>query len=367
MILKKKYALLSLILFLITLLITIGLIFIYSSSSVYALERCGGPAYYVKRQLAGIFLGLIGMSVGIFLPLSFIKKCSPLFFFCSLGLTFATFFCGITMHGAHRWLSIGGISFQPSELLKISFLLYSSYFLAKKGARITFFWQSFVPYMFIIFLTSITLLIQPDFGQAVVIASTGLLVFFIAGCSSVHLSSIGATLTPIIIALIAYKPYRLQRVITFLDPWSDPRGSGFQIIQSFIAIGSGNWYGLGMGNSKQKFFYLPMQHTDFIFSIIAEETGFLGSILLVFLYMLLLYSGIKLALQIYDPFCSFLILNFFFMINLQALINLCVTVGLLPTKGIGLPFVSYGISSLFCFLCLLGVIINAVVTQEKRQ
>ncbi len=366
MIFKKKYALLSLVLFLVTLLITIGLIFIYSSSSVYALERCGGSAYYVKRQLVGICLGLIGMSVGILFPLSFIKKCSPLFFFGSLGLTFATFFCGITMHGAHRWLSIGGISFQPSELLKISFLLYSSYFLAKKGARVSSFWESFVPYILIIIITSVVLLIQPDFGQAVVIATTGLLVFFIAGCSSVHLGYIAGAVAPIVTALIAYKPYRLQRVITFLDPWRDPRGSGFQIIQSFIAIGSGSWYGLGIGNSKQKFFYLPMQHTDFIFSIIAEETGFLGSIVLVILYILLLYSGIKVALQIQDPFSYFLILNFFFMINLQALINLCVAVGLLPTKGIGLPFVSYGISSLFCFLCLLGVIINAVRTQENR-
>ena len=365
MVLKKKYSLLSLVLFLSTVLITTGLIFIYSSSSVYALERCGGAAYYVKRQLFGIALGLIGMSIGIVLPLSFIKKMSPLFFLGSLGLTLTTFFCGITIHGAHRWLSIGGIAFQPSELLKISFLLYSSYFLAKRGTAVTHFWRSFIPYIAIIVLTSIVLLIQPDFGQAVVIGTTGLLVFFIAGCNPLHLGYIAGALLPVITALIAYKPYRLKRVITFLDPWSDPRGSGFQIIQSFIAIGSGSWYGLGIGNSKQKFFYLPMQHTDFIFSIIAEETGFLGSVFLVSIYMLLLLSGIKLALQLIDPFSYFLTLNFFFMISLQALINLCVAVGLVPTKGIGLPFVSYGMSSLFCCLCLLGVIINALLTQEK--
>ena len=209
------------------------------------------------------------------------------------------------------------------------------------------------------------MLIQPDFGQAVVISTTGLLVFFIAGCNSMHLGYIAGALVPIIVGLIAYKPYRLQRIVTFLDPWRDPRGTGFQIIQSFIAIGSGSWYGLGIGNSKQKFFYLPMQHTDFIFSIIAEETGFLGSIFLISIYILLLYSGIKLALQLIDPFSYFLTLNFFFMVSLQALINLCVAVGLLPTKGIGLPFVSYGMSSLFCCLSLLGVIINALCTQEQ--
>jgi len=365
MIRKKKYSLLYVVLFLLVTLITIGLIFIYSSSSVYALERCGGAGYYVKRQLFGLGLGLCGMLVGICIPLEYIKRLTPLFFFGMLGVTLITLFRGITIHGSQRWLSLAGVSFQPSELLKISFLLYTAFFLAKKRDRIGLFWQSFVPYMSIITLTSCILLAQPDFGQAVVIGTTGLLLFFIAGCSVLHIGYIGALLVPIISALIAYKPYRLQRIITFLDPWRDPQGSGFQIIQSLIAIGSGSWNGLGIGNSKQKFFYLPMQHTDFIFSILAEETGFLGSFFLVTLYGVLLYAGIKLALQLTDPFSHYLTLGFFLLIDLQALINICVAVGLLPTKGIGLPFVSYGISSLFSNLCLLGVVINAVKTQKK--
>lgn len=364
---RKRHSLLLFTLFLCAVLIALGFIFIYSSSSVYALERCGSSAYYIKRQFFGFCLGLCGLFFGATFPLEYIKKLSPLFFIGTLGLTVLTMFNGITIHGSQRWLSLAGISFQPSELLKIAFLLYSAYFFAKKGNKIAHFYYSFVPYMCILAITSSLLLLQPDFGQAVVLTATGLLLFFVAGCTVTHLISLFLPLILLLGLLIIMKPYRLKRVVTFLDPWRDPQGAGFQIIQSLIALGSGSWYGLGIGNSKQKFFYLPMQHTDFIFSIIAEETGFLGSVILIFVYILLLYCGIKLALRIRDQsdqFSFYLTLGFFFIITIQAFINLSVAVGLLPTKGIGLPFVSYGISSLFSNMCLLGVVINASLRSK---
>jgi len=183
-----------------------------------------------------------------------------------------------------------------------------------------------------------------------------------------HLKFLCATIIPVIpltILLVFLKPYRLHRILTFLNPWEDRQGAGFQIIQSLIAIGSGKWLGVGIAQSKQKFFYLPMQHTDFIFSIIAEEVGFIGALFLILLYVLLFYTGFRIAWHIKDPFCQFTVLGFIILINLQAIINLCVTTGLLPTKGIGLPFVSYGNSSLMCMLAIVGIIINCAKNEKQ--
>src|SRR5690606_20698098 len=160
--------------------------------------------------------------------------------------------------------------------------------------------------------------------------------------------------------LILLRPYRLQRILTFLDPWQDPKGAGFQIIQSLIAIGSGNWLGTGIAHSRQKFFYLPMQHTDFIFSIIAEETGLVGSLFLIVLFIFFLYFGMRIAHQLNDNFNALCIIGFILLISLQAIMNMAVTTGLAPTKGVGLPFISYGNTSLVCYLFMIGVIINMV-------
>jgi cell division protein FtsW len=165
-------------------------------------------------------------------------------------------------------------------------------------------------------------------------------------------------LLPIAVSLMLLKPYRLKRILVFLNPWDDPLGSGFQIIQSLIAVGSGSFWGLGVGNSRQKFFYLPMQHTDFIFSVIAEETGFLGTFTIISLYIVLLYFGLRIAWRIQNRFASLVIAGFSMVTSLQALINIAVTTGLVPTKGIGLPFISYGNTSLVCNLLMVGIVIN---------
>jgi cell division protein FtsW len=266
----------------------------------------------------------------------------------------------VTIHGSHRWLRLGFLTFQPSELLKIGLLLYVAYFLQKQTNKSSHAFFSYIPLFFWILLSFILLLKQPDFGLAVTLAITIFLLLYIMRVKAKYLLYVALIALPAAAALVFFKEYRFKRIMTFFDPWSDPQGAGFQIIQSLIAIGSGSWSGIGVSHSKQKFFYLPMQHTDFIFSIIAEETGFIGVSFLILLYFLLLYIGIRLAWKMQDLYAAVLTLGFVLLTSLQAMINLAVATGLVPTKGIGLPFVSYGNSALICSLAMLGIIMNCV-------
>ncbi|MEX0940706.1 MAG: putative lipid II flippase FtsW [Candidatus Babeliales bacterium] len=351
----------------ISILIIVGIIFIYSSSSVYALEKLGSSNYFVKKQLIGLSLGFIGLLICSLIPLPIIQKLSPYLFLLSLSLTFLTLISifGRTIHGSSRWLGFGPFIFQPSELLKLTSILYLSYFLSKKQKVLGSFSNGYIPFFFIIGITTIVLLKQPDFGTAVTLALTAFTLFFVAHFNIKQMLLTGSISIPLMCFLILKYPYRLRRVLTFLNPWNDPQGAGFQIIQSLIAIGSGSLWGVGVSHSKQKFFYLPMLHTDFIFSIIAEETGFIGSCLLISLYIIFLYIGFRIAWQLHDHFSQLFTIGFVLLTSLQAIINISVASGLLPTKGIGLPFVSYGNSSLICYLCFVGLIINIVINNKK--
>ncbi len=343
-------------------LIICGIVFIYSASSVYALERLGCAHYYAKKHIIGLILGISSFIFTFFLPIDFIKKVTPYCFLLSLCLTALTMlsFFSHTVHGSSRWLKIGSFTFQPSELLKFAFILYLAYFFAKKAENKATLAAVYIPFLCILGITSFVLLIQPDFGMTITLCATGILLAFIAGVRAKHLATTLALLMPIILFLIYLKPYRIKRILTFLNPWADPQGAGFQIIQSFIAIGAGELWGIGIGQSKQKFFYLPMQHTDFIFAIIAEETGFIGSVLVITLFMIFLYAGLQLALSKRDPFARYTICGFVILLSLQALINIAVATGLVPTKGIGLPFISYGNSSLVSTLAMLGVVLRMI-------
>ncbi|MCF7900261.1 putative lipid II flippase FtsW [Candidatus Babeliales bacterium] len=346
-------------------LIIIGFLFIYSASSVYALEHLGSSHYFVKKQLVGLFLGMIAFFIARNISLNFIEIITPYTFFTSLFLTILTLVpqFSVKIHGSSRWLKLGFVTFQPSELLKIAFILYIARFLAKKHDKPFSFTGSYVPFLIIIGVTSGLLLLQPDFGLAVTLSVTAFILLFIGGFPLKHLLLTGAALLPVVGILIFKYAYRLKRILTFLNPWNDPQGAGFQIIQSLIAIGSGGWWGSGISHSKQKFFYLPMQHTDFIFSIIAEETGFVGSSLIILLFFFFLYFGLRIAWQLKNPFHIFTSLATVILISLQAIINIFVATGLLPTKGIGLPFISYGNSSLVCTLAMIGLIVN-MASQE---
>jgi cell division protein FtsW len=354
----------SLYIAIIFLLIVIGTVFIYSASSVYALEKLGSGHYFAKKHMFGIILGIVSLFITMHVPLQFIKKIIPTVFIATLCMTIMTLIplFSRTIHGSSRWLNLGIVIFQPSELLKYAFVVYLAHFFAKKNKRTTEL-SVYVPFLCILGITGFTLLLQPDFGMTVTLCLTGIMLAFIAGVQTKHLIRTSLALLPVALLLIYLKPYRIKRVLTFLNPWADPQGSGFQIIQSFIAIGSGNIWGVGIGQSKQKFFYLPMQHTDFIFSIIAEETGFIGATVVILLFTFFLYTGLRLAFLQDDLFGRYVICGFVILLSLQALINIAVATGLVPTKGIGLPFISYGNSSLVTTLAMIGLILN--ITKQN--
>lgn len=344
-----------------SLLTLVGFVFIYSSSSIYALEKYGTDYFFLKKQLVYAVPGLLCMILFAHVPIAFWKRWAPWFFLASLGLTALTLVpkLGLKCHGSNRWINLGFLSFQPSEMLKLFLFMYFGFFLDRKQYSMRSFIHSYLPFMVILGMTFIVLLKQPDFGSVVTIMTTALVLFFVAEFQMWHLIGTLLIALPGMVWLVATKAYRLQRILIFLNPWADPQGKGFQIIQSLIAIGSGNWFGLGLAQSKQKFFYLPMQHTDFIFPIIAEEVGFVGAFALVTLFLLFCFFGFRVALGLKDPFTFFTTLGFVVFITLQSVINIMVTVGLLPTKGLGLPFVSYGGTALMSLFCMIGFIVNA--------
>lgn len=357
---KKTSSYMQTLLSVCSILIVTGLLFIYSSSSIFALELFGSSTYFIKKQLIGLILGIISFIIINIFSLNVIYKLTPFAFLTTLILTACTLIpkIGVSIYGSSRWLNLKIITFQPSELLKITLILYVARFLSDREKKPFTFAHSYIPLIIVIGLTSILLLSQPDFGLAITLATTAFLMLFIAGFPLRYLFSTFLATIPLIIFLILKYPYRLKRIFTFLDPWKDPQGAGFQIIQSLIAIGSGHWLGSGISQSKQKFFYLPMQHTDFIFAIIAEETGFIGCSFIIFLFFLILYYGMKIGWHMKKTFHALTIKGFTTLLLLQTIINIFVTIGLFPTKGIGLPFVSYGNSSLITLCIMLGIMYN---------
>lgn len=346
--------------------IVLGLIFVYSASSYYALETLGKPLYYVKKQLLGIFLGTIAFMFARIMPLKFFKNIS---FFALLSATILTALplfisqFSYKVHGSHRWLNLYGFVSQPSELLKVALVIYLASLLSRKKIIETTTHKAAMPLSIILLVIGIILLKQPDFGCFVTLFATTLIMLFVANLPLRYFLGTIFAAAPVGFLLVYLQPYRWQRVLTYLNPWQDPQGTGFQIIQSLIAIGSGGLWGTGIAQSQQKFFYLPMQHTDFIFAIMAEEIGFIGSIFFITLCILFLFYGCKIALNLENVFAIYLVQGIIIIISLQFLINLFVSTGLAPTKGIGLPFISYGNTALVCNMFMIGLIDNAV--REK--
>lgn len=354
---------LAVLLFASAILVLIGCIFIYSSSSVFALESHGYAHYFVYRQLLAAIASIVLMKIIAHIPLSWLSALTPCAFIASLMVMSIPFLLpshARIINGSARWITFMGNSLQPIEFTRVIFILMLAYIMSTTSFLHQTFWHCIMIITTITAPLIILLLLQPDFGQAFLCTATALLMFSIVHKDLKNMwMLLGAALSATGL-LIIMKPYRLRRLLTFLHPWKDPQGSGFQIIQSLIAIGSGGITGMGIGQSRQKFFYLPMQHTDFIFSIIAEETGLLGPCLLIFLYSVILYCGIYLACHATNRFSQLALFGYTTCLSIQTMINLAVTTGLAPTKGIGLPFVSYGMSSLIAHGCMLGIIIICV-------
>ena len=345
----------------VAILLIIGIIFIYSSSSFYSIERYGTAFYYVRRQLIGLGIGIIAYFIGRYLPIKFLNEMSLISLVATLLVTLLPLMnvIGRKIHGSHRWINIFGFTFQPSECLKVAMVIYIASFLARKKNELHSLKKSYLPVLTVLGIVTIILLKQPDFGCAVTICATTLCMLFLADVNLKYLGYTVLASLPGLLTLAYLQPYRWKRILTYLDPWKDPQGSGFQIIQSLIAVGSGGLWGTGIAQSQQKYFYLPMQHTDFIFSIIAEEIGFIGSILLISLFCLFTFFGFKISWNLKNLFSTYLVQGITILITLQSLINIFVSTGLAPTKGIGLPFISYGNTALICNLFMIGLMMNA--------
>ncbi|MBN2125919.1 MAG: putative lipid II flippase FtsW [Deltaproteobacteria bacterium] len=342
------------------LLLGLGLVTIYSASSFLAAHEMGDSYYYLKKQGAFCLLGLCLMIVAKNLPGALYSRLAYPLLFLSLLLLSLLLVPGIGVKagGASRWLRFGGMTLQPSEVAKLSLALYIAYSMAKKGKDMGLFSKGFLPHLMVAGLFMVLILLQPDLGTCVIVGCWLMVLLFIGGANLLHLALILVAAVPGLLWLIGQESYRLKRWWAFLNPWEDPQGLGFQIIHSFLAFGSGGIFGVGLGNSKQKLFYLPEPHTDFILSITAEELGFVGLTTVVVLFGILIIRGIKIALDAKDLYSTYLAMGISTMIGIQVLINMGVVMGLLPTKGLTLPLISYGGSSLVMTLSGIGILLN---------
>ncbi len=337
-------------------LLIIGTIMVYSSTSV---PRDGETPsfYYLTKHLITLFIGIVLMFVFAFISLDTIRRSAiPLLIISFVLLLLVFTSLGVSAGGARRWIRLWPTMFQPSELAKLSMVIFISWFASRRDFD-PYSLRSFIIPVVVMGLFQIVFIKQPDFGAFMSLGILTISMMFLSGVKLKYLLSLGTLMIPLIIYLI-HEPYRWKRIIAFLDPWKDQTGAGFQLVQSLIAFGSGGLLGVGIGNSKQKLSYLPAIHNDFIFSLIGEETGFIGAICVVILFLLLFLRGVSIATKTDVSFSYFLAHGISLMIGLQAIINFAVTTGIAPTKGLPLPFISYGGSSLVTNLCAVGILLN---------
>ncbi|VEF48491.1 stage V sporulation protein E [Bacillus freudenreichii] len=349
------------ILILVTLtLLAIGLIMVYSASAVWADYKFADSFFFAKRQLLFAGLGFAAMFLMMNIDYwSWRKWAKPILIVCFI-LLLVVLIPGIGMerNGSRSWIGVGAFSIQPSEFIKLALIAFLAKFLSEKQRYITTIKKGLAPSLSLVFLAFGLIMLQPDLGTGTVMVGTCMVMLFIAGARIFHFAILGLIGLAGFVGLIISAPYRIARITSFLDPWQDPLNSGFQIIQSLYAIGPGGLFGLGLGESRQKFFYLPEPQTDFIFAILSEELGFIGGSLVILLFALLLWRGIKIALGAPDLYGSFLAVGIISMIAIQVMINIGVVTGLMPVTGITLPFLSYGGSSLTIMLMAVGVLLN---------
>jgi cell division protein FtsW len=356
------------LLFFMLMLLAFGALMIYSSTSVITplhAKRNITEFYYFKRHLFTIAMGSAALLGAYLLKTSLLKKMAvPLLVF-SFFLLLLVFLpsIGVTAGGARRWIRLWPTTFQPSELVKLGMVIFLAKYMAGPGYDTQRF-SSFLKPLLIMAIFQGIFLKQPDFGAAM---SLGILTFgmlFISGMKLRYLSSVMVLAIPVIYKLLM-EPYRLRRITSFLDPWQDPQGSGFQLIQSFISLGSGGLTGLGLGESKQKLSFLPASHTDFIFCLVGEELGLIGAVVVITLFLFLFLRGIAIANRTKDSFLSYLAYGLTMMISMQALINFAVVTGMVPTKGLPLPFMSFGGSALLVNMAIIGLLLRISKCEDE--
>ncbi|KAB3538590.1 putative lipid II flippase FtsW [Alkaliphilus pronyensis] len=361
---KKKAPYDSMIILTVAGLVSIGIIMVFSSSFSHALVNRNDGYHFLKRMLMWALVGTAAMGFCARFPYWKWERYANPLFFASIGLLIAVLTpLGTELNHAQRWIYIGPISIMPSEIAKFAAIVYISTSITRKKEKIKSFTHGVLPYLLIIGLYFILIYLQPDFSTAFVVAVIIMSMVFVGGMKLWHfiglsLAGIGAIASMITYFFVTGKTYKAQRIIAFLDPWADPTDTGFQVIQSLLALGSGGLFGRGLGRSVQKHFYLPEPQNDFIFAIIGEELGFIGSVTILLLFLILIWRGIRIAINAPDMLSCLMATGIICMITVQVLINIAVATSSMPVTGMPLPFISYGGNTLVIFMAIAGILLN---------
>ncbi|HYE66322.1 MAG TPA: putative lipid II flippase FtsW [Pyrinomonadaceae bacterium] len=336
-----------------------GIVMVYSASAVVAQQENGSQYHYVIKQGVWTAIGFCAMLAAMQLDYQRLRDRRILY--ALLSLTVVLLLCVFAFsasNGAHRWIKLSGFSIQPSELSKLTLIIFLAYFLEKRAGEEDSFWRTFLPCAGVTSVLGVLIVAEPDFGTALMLVFICVVMCFTAGVRLLHLLIAAVPALIGAVVLLVYVPWRFGRLITFLDPWSDPQDKGFQVVQSLIAVGSGGLHGLGFAQGKQKMFFLPYAHSDFIFAVIGEELGLIGALTVVLVFGVFLWRGVRTALLAPDRFGMLLGIGIVTSVVAQALFNISVVLSLVPTKGIPLPFISYGGSSLVPTLVGVGILLN---------
>jgi cell division protein FtsW len=347
-------------------LVAIGLVMIFSASSAQAYADHRDTAYYVKHQLVYLLVGL-AFAVGAYtIDYRKLKALAPYgLVLCILGLIAVLIpHLGVVVNGARRWIGAGMISLQPSEFAKLGLVVYLAAALSVRGDRITSLVRGLFPLCLLVFFMALLVLMEPDMGTASLLVFTAFAMFFAAGARIEHLLMIVMVTLPPTVLMVLASPYKRARIFAFLNPWKDPQNTGFHIVQSLLALGSGGLFGVGLGESRAKFFYLPEQYTDFIFSVLGEELGLFGTITVVVLFVVFAYRAIRIAVAAPDRFGFFLATGCAALVTIQAFVNIGVVTSSWPVTGVPLPFISFGGSSLIVSLIAVALVMN--VGRHRR-
>lgn len=348
-------------------LVTIGLVMVYSASAILAHDKLGDSFFFLKRQAVAFAFGLGAMATVMALGYRRLARLAYPIIIVAIGLMLLVLVPGVggDANGAQRWIRLPGFSLQPSECLKLAWIVYLSYSLAKKREKVATFSVGFLPHLIFAGVLAGLCLVQKDFGSAVCMLVLLFTLLFTAGAKLSYLVGSILAALPIAYHFIASEPYRLRRITAFLDPWGTRHGEGYQVAESLMSIGSGGATGLGLGDGRQKLFFLPEAHTDFIFSIIGEELGLVGVSLVVVLYAIVVWRGLRAALAANEQFGIFLGMGITTLFAFQAVVNMSVAMGLLPTKGLTLPFISYGGTSLVMMMAASGVLLSVSASAQR--
>jgi cell division protein FtsW len=357
------------LLFTVLMLVSLGLLVIFTSSSIFADIKLKDSLFFVRKQAMFGLLGFLAIIAIQWTPFRFLEKITLPFIVVTILLLIITLIPGLQhkANGAARWVKLGFFTFQPAELGKLAWILFLAKSLSRSSSRVDKDAKAILPNVMLLGLIAGLLMMQPDFGSTIIYASMGFVMLFVAGLPFRYILTAAALgLTGAVVAII-HAPYRLKRITSFLNPWDTIQDGGFQIVQSYLGFHNGGLLGVGFGESRQKLFFLPEAHTDFILSVIGEEAGLIGVFLVVACFAYIAWLGMKITNLQTDPYRKFLALGLSALISIQAIVNMGVAMGLLPTKGMPLPFVSFGSSSLLSFLLMIGILAKLAASPESSS